>query len=124
MRWMATFVSFAVVLLATTARAEPAMTAGDLEQLCAGTDHVSRNACRIYILGVTQGIALGIGIAHGKSAGRRPCLPPGISAEALEQTLKRRLEPLAPAERNREAPGFIDAVLAAAFPCPGAAHTE
>lgn len=109
----------ALALLAAHAAAgQPAMTAGDLEQLCAGSDHVSRNACRIYILGVTQGLTLGFELAHSQSGNRRPCLPAGISAETLEETLQRRLASLsAPAEREREAAGFIAAVLAAAFPC-------
>jgi len=35
--------------------AEAAMTAADLKELCSGSDHVSRNVCRIYILGLTEG---------------------------------------------------------------------
>jgi Rap1a immunity proteins len=98
--------------------AEPAMTTGDLEQLCAGTDHVSRNACRIYILGVTQGINIGLGIAGAKSAKHRPCTPAGISAETLEETVRKRLASMsAPAERKRDAAGFIGTALAAAYPC-------
>jgi Rap1a immunity proteins len=106
-------------LLATAASpGQPAMTAGDLGQLCAGTDHVSRNACRIYILGVTQGITLGLSIAEGKSAGGRPCVPAGLSAEALEQTVQKRLVGMSSAaERDRDAAGFIAAVLGSAFPC-------
>jgi len=106
------------ILAADVSAGEPAMTAGDLEQLCAGSDHVSRNACRIYILGVTQGIALGLEVADGRSAQRRPCTPAGISAETLEETVKSKLAALrAPAEQERDAAGFIGAVLAAAFPC-------
>src|ERR1700685_2682343 len=55
--------------------AEQVMSAGDLQQLCAGTDHVSVNVCRVYILGVTEGITLGMNIAAGKTAGSRPCVP-------------------------------------------------
>jgi Rap1a immunity proteins len=119
MRSIACALTVAIALLAVHASAaQPAMTAGDLEQLCAGSDHVSRNACRIYILGVTQGITLGFELAHSQSGRRRPCMPAGISAETLEETVKRRLAALgAPAERARDAAGFIGAVLAAAFPC-------
>jgi Rap1a immunity proteins len=100
------------------AEEQPAMTAGDLEQLCTGSDHVSRNACRIYILGVTQGIAIGIRIAEGKSASRQPCVPGGISAEALEGAVKKKLATLGTgAGRDRDAAGFIAASLAAAYPC-------
>jgi hypothetical protein len=40
----------AALLLTAARAAQPAMTAGDLAQLCDGSDHVSVNACRIYIL--------------------------------------------------------------------------
>jgi hypothetical protein len=99
--------------------AQEAMTADDLQMLCQGTDHVSRNACRIYILGVTQGVSLGISIARGKGAGR-PCVPTGISAESLEQTVKTRLgKDLGdhPADGTHDAADFIGAVLAETYPC-------
>ena len=119
MRSIVRALTVAIALLAVQpAATQPAMTAGDLEQLCAGSDHVSRNACRIYILGVTQGITLGFELADKKRADRRVCIPAGISAEALEQTLKRPLAGLTTAaERERDAAGFIGAVLASAFPC-------
>lgn len=107
----------------SAAAPEPAMTADDLQQLCAGTDHVSRNACRIYILGVTQGMALGLKIADGKITGGRPCVPASISAESLEATLKKKLDQdlsATPGERNLDASAFVGQVLVAAYPCkPG-----
>ena len=96
------------------------MTAGDLKELCAGSDHVSRNVCRIYILGVTEGIAQGLSIAGGK--GGRPCIPEGVSAEQLEATVKARLgEELsrAPARGTSDAAAFLASTLAQAFPCTG-----
>ena len=119
MRSIAVALTFTGALLATAASSEqPAMTAGDLGQLCAGTDHVSRNACRIYILGVTQGIALGMSIADGRTAGGRPCVPAGLSAETLEQTVQKKLaEMTSAAERDQDASGFIGGVLGSAFPC-------
>jgi hypothetical protein len=110
---------------ANAAEEQPAMTAGDLEQLCSGTDHVSRNACRIYILGVTQGIAIGLRIAEGKNASHRPCVPATISAEALEETVKKKLAGLSTStERDRDAAGFIGSVLATAYPCTKTTHPE
>jgi len=110
---------------ANAAEEQPAMTAGDLEQLCTGTDHVSRNACRIYILGVTQGIAIGMRIAEGKNASHRPCVPATISAEALEESVKRKLAGLGTGtERDRDAAGFIGSVLGAAYPCTKTTHPE
>lgn len=97
---------------------ETAMTAGDLKELCSGSDHVSRNVCRIYILGVTEGIAQGVSIASGK--GPKPCIPEGVSAERLEQTVKARLEEdlsTSSARGSADAASFLAAALAQAFPC-------
>jgi hypothetical protein len=97
---------------------EAAMTAGDLKELCSGSDHVSRNVCRVYILGVTEGIAQGLDIAAGK--GKRPCIPDGVSAERLEQTIKAKLdEDLSSARRTADAALFLGNALAEAFPCAG-----
>ncbi|MGB6606147.1 MAG: Rap1a/Tai family immunity protein [Steroidobacteraceae bacterium] len=112
------------VLASTVSIAEPAMTAGDLQQLCAGTDHVSVNACRIYILGVTQGITVGMSMAAGKSHTARPCVPPGVSAEELEQKVKVKLDQRLsanPADKDLDAAGFIGTTLTATFHCPKAA---
>jgi hypothetical protein len=111
-------------LLSTTASsAEQVMSAGDLQQLCAGTDHVSVNVCRVYILGVTEGITLGMNIAAGKTAGRRPCVPRDISGDALQLVLKTKLDTLSsPADRDADASRFISAVLGTAFPCQKATH--
>lgn len=107
----------AALLLTAAAPQEPAMTAGDLAQLCSGSDHVSVNACRIYLLGVTQGIAVGIRMAAAQSSAGRPCVPPGISAEELEASLKPMLAALDADSQQRDAAGFIGAALAARFPC-------
>lgn len=109
----------AALTLAAAAPAQPAMTAGDLAQLCSGSDHVSVNACRIYMLGVTQGIAVGIHLAAAPGAASRPCVPPGISAEELEASLKKELAALDADSAQRDAAGFLGAALAARFPCGG-----
>lgn len=109
-----------LLLAAAALGAQEAMTADDLQQLCQGSDHVSRNACRIYILGITQGVQLGISMAQGKGAGSRPCVPNGISAEALEQTVKRRLAKdlsARPGDGVHDAASFIGSVLAQSYPC-------
>jgi len=112
-------VGAAAVALAAASPGQPAMTAADLAQLCGGSDHVSVNACRIYLLGVTQGIAVGMRMAAAKSPERRACVPPEISAEELEGTLKKKLVALDPNSGQHDAAGFIGAALAAAFPCGG-----
>src|SRR5215469_15026854 len=96
------------------------MTSGDLAQLCSGTDHVSRNACRIYMLGVTQGIAVGMRIADRGNRAARPCVPPGIAAEDLEAALKKRLDALDDRGQQRDAAGFIGDTLATQFACGSA----
>jgi len=107
--------------LALSAHAtEAAMTAADLKELCAGSDHVSRNVCRIYILGVTEGISQGLSIAAGKGA--KACIPEGVSAERLETTIKARLEAdlsHSPARGTADAAAFLSTALAEAFPCSG-----
>jgi len=103
--------------------AEQVMSAGDLQQLCAGTDHVSVNVCRVYILGVTEGITLGMNIAAGKTAGSRPCVPRDISGDALELVVKTKLDTLSsPADRDADASRFIGAALGTAFPCRKTTH--
>lgn len=116
-----TAITAAVAALTLTAAApgQPAMTAGDLAQLCSGSDHVSVNACRIYMLGVTQGIAVGIHMAAAPGPASRPCVPPGISAEELEASLKKELAALDADSAQRDAAGFLGAALAARFPCGG-----
>lgn len=100
--------------------AQQVMTAGDLQQLCAGSDHVSINVCRVYILGVAQGIELGLNIADGKTKDGRPCVPDAVSGEELEHTLKEKLGQnlaAAPVHKNLDAASVLGALLAAAYPC-------
>lgn len=106
----------ALLLLTAAAPEEPAMTAGDLAQLCNGTDHVSVNACRIYMLGVTQGIAVGIRMARSGKA-MHLCVPSGIAAEDLQAALKEKLAVLDSREQQQDAAGLIGTALAARFPC-------
>lgn len=70
---------------------EPAMTAGDLAQLCTGTDTTSKNVCRVYILGATQGISVGMSMADGKTRGGRPCMPDNLPGDALAVLVKEKL---------------------------------
>jgi hypothetical protein len=126
MKMILTALGAAAALLAVPAHAaEAAMTAGDLKELCSGTDHVSVNVCRIYILGVTEGIAQGLSIAAGK--GSKPCIPEGVSAEQLQETVKTRLAKelsLSPARGTADAAPFLASTLAEAFPCTGSKPTQ
>jgi hypothetical protein len=99
------------------------VTAGDLAQFCVGSDHVSQNVCRIYILGVTQGVVLGLGSAGGAPA--HLCVPAALSAETLEETVKARIEAelqAHPAAASQDGARFIVAMLGKAYKCtPGTA---
>lgn len=102
-----------------------AMTAADLHQLCHGSDTTSKNVCRIYILGVVQGIEVGLNIADGKGMGARPCIPKKTSAEVLEEAVKLSLaEDLTrvPSDRNVYASGIIGEIMVKVFPCPKPGH--
>jgi hypothetical protein len=76
--------------------------------------------CRVYILGVTQGITLGMNIAAGKTKGGRPCIPEALSGDALELSVKSQLGAhleRVPTDRKEDASAFIAAVMAAKYPC-------
>jgi hypothetical protein len=99
---------------------ESAMTAADLKELCSGSDHVSVNVCRTYILGVTEGISQGLRMAAGNGA--KVCIPEGVSAEELQKTIKARLDAElahSPARGTADAAAFLSAALAQAYPCSG-----
>lgn len=112
---------FGAALAAAAAPEQPrAMTAGDLAQICTAADDASKEGCRLYILGVTQGISLGMDIADGKSLGGRPCVPDNISGQALELAVKMKLGQdlmVFPADRDLEAAGIIGSVIVTTFPC-------
>lgn len=100
--------------------AQPVMTAGDLQQLCVATDTTSRNVCRVYILGVTQGIAFGLDIADGKSSLNRPCMPGTLSGESLADSVKARIDRSlanSPKDKDVDAARFIAMLAASTYPC-------
>ena len=97
------------------------VSAQDLAQFCAGSDHVSQNVCRIYILGVAQGVALGMGLRAGQP---RPCVPPELTAEALEARVKERLTQdltASPQGAAEDAARYVTRVLSELYRCPASA---
>lgn len=99
---------------------QPAMTAGDLQQICLGSDAESKAACRFYILGISQGIDMGLAIADGKTKGGRPCIPENTSGSTLELAVKMKMGQdlmVFPDDRKLDASGFVGAILISTFPC-------
>lgn len=112
--------ALAMFCSAPAVAAETVMTAGDLQQLCHGSDTTSRNVCRIYILGITQGITIGLSMAEGKTGGGRPCIPAQLSGDALEAAVKSHLEhdlTVRPADADMDAAQFVGTVAVRSFPC-------
>lgn len=96
------------------------MTVGDLQQICIGSSAESKAACRFYLLGITQGISVGMSIADGKTQGGRPCVPENLSASGIELAVKMKLgEDLMvfPDDRKLGAAGFVGGLLTSTFPC-------
>ena len=118
-----TLCSFVIVgvMQSKSAPAEgTAMTAGDLQQICIGSSAESKSACRFYLLGVTQGISMGMSIADGKTQGGRPCVPDDLSASAIELAVKMKLGTelmVFPDDRKLDAAGVVGAILVSNFPC-------
>jgi hypothetical protein len=98
---------------------DTAMTAGDLQEICIGSSAESKAACRFYLLGITQGISMGMGIADGKMEGGRPCIE-NLSASAIELAVKMKMGQdlmVFPDDRKLDASGLVSAILVSTFPC-------
>ena len=99
---------------------EKAMTAGNLQEICIGSSAESKASCGFYLLGITQGISMGMSIADGKTQGGRPCVPENLSASAIELVVKMKMGQdlmVFPDDRKLDASGFVGAILVSAFPC-------
>src|SRR5690349_4943475 len=103
-----------------SAAEDAAVTAGDLQQICIGSSAESKAACRYYLLGITQGLSMGMSIADGKTQGGRPCIPDNLSSSGIELAVKMKLgEDLMvfPEDRKLDASGVVGAILVSTFPC-------
>jgi hypothetical protein len=99
---------------------EKAMTAGDLQEICIGSSAESKASCQFYLLGIAQGISMGMSIADGKTEGGRPCIPENLSASAIELAVKIKMGQdlmVYPDDRKLEASGLVSAALVSSFPC-------
>ena len=122
MKLLVTLLAYICMLLISGSAftADNAMTAGDLQQICLGSNAESKAACRFYILGITQGIDLGMNIADRKTQGGRPCVPENISGSALELAVKMKMGQVLmvfPDDRKLDASGFVGATIVKSFPC-------
>ena len=100
--------------------ADSAMTAGELQKICYEPSNSSKASCRFYILGITQGLSLGLSIADSRNNRSRVCLPDDVPASKLEQVVKLNIAKLLanfPADRELDASGTVVAVLAKQYPC-------
>jgi preprotein translocase subunit SecG len=110
------------VLVSPVAAADSsgAMNGGDLQDICTSSSAEAKAACRFYILGVTQGITMGMSIADGKTHGGRPCIPDDTPGSALELAVKTKLGQdlmVYPEDKKLEASGLIGGILVSTFPC-------
>ena len=96
------------------------MTADDLQAMCVRADTGSNMACKFYILGMTQGVSLGMDIADKKTRGGRPCIPDGMTGSALELAIRVKMGHdlrLFPDDGKQDAAGLVGAILVNTFPC-------
>lgn len=94
------------------------MTVGDLRAVCAGSDEGTQNACRLYILGVTEGLSLGAETARANS--KVICVPEGVSGTQMVLLLKSKMDAdltLYPKDTELAAVGFVAAVMIRQYPC-------
>lgn len=120
MKLLVTLLAFMLLRSGSAFAADSAMTAGDLQQICLGSNAESKAACRFYILGITQGIDVGMNIADRKTQSGRPCVPENISGSALELAVKMKMGQVLmvfPDDRKLDASGFVGAAIIKSFPC-------
>jgi len=95
------------------------MTAGDLQQICSSQKLDVDAPCRFYIMGIVQGITIGLGMADGQ-AGGRPCIPDDLPMAKLETVVKAQLGAdlmVNPQDKELPASSLVGAVIATTFKC-------
>jgi hypothetical protein len=96
------------------------MTAGDLQQICSSTNWDVDAPCRFYIMGIVQGINIGLGMADGKVASGKPCIPDDVQDSKFEMLVKAKLGAdlmVNPGDKDLPASSLVGAVIATTFPC-------
>ena len=104
---VAILIAFSLLTVASSTEPErQTMTAGEFQQIWIASDAASKAACRFYVLGVAQGVSLGMSIADGKE--KRPRIPANIPSTTLELVVKMTLGgdlTAFPADRELDASG-------------------
>jgi hypothetical protein len=93
------------------------MKLSDLRDICSARDGDSTNACRFYVLGVTEGVSVGAGVSNDHS---HFCIPEGVSARDMVLAVKNQMtKDLAafPQDKDMPAVSFVAAVMAETYPC-------
>ncbi|HWG87791.1 MAG TPA: Rap1a/Tai family immunity protein [Candidatus Acidoferrales bacterium] len=96
------------------------ITASDLQQICSSQNRDADAPCRFYIMGIVQGITIGLGMADGKVALGRPCIPDDMQVSKLETLIKAKLGAdlmVNPGDKELPASSFVGAVIATTFQC-------
>jgi hypothetical protein len=110
-----------VLLLCSTAafgKESGQMKVSDLKEICDATSHAeSVAACKFYVLGVVEGLQIGVGIANDKA---HFCMPDGVTATNMVQTVRVKMAGdlvLHPEDKDMPAVSFVGAVMVSTYPC-------
>ena len=104
----------------STPASAKAMTAGDLQQICSSQNRDVDAPCRFYIMGIVQGITIGLDMADGRVASGRPCIPDDMQTSKLETLVKANLGAdlmVNPGDKELSVSSVVGAVIAIAFKC-------
>src|SRR5215813_9566627 len=113
-----------VLLLASPARADNEMTAGDLYSLCTSADEDDLTSCRFYVFGVVQGVILAFTMTANRKFVEKKntviCLPGTVSRDQMVAIVRDTLRmtfAVYPRDRDLPAAGVVTAVFLQKFPC-------
>jgi Rap1a immunity proteins len=93
------------------------MTAGKLQEFCSSKDAAIRNACRFYILGVSETLMIAKGVGADKA---RPCIPDGLPEADMVAAYQKAVAVdfvAFPQDRDLPAVSMLSAVMLRAYPC-------
>ena len=118
MKALPAILAFLVVGTTMPASAEhEQLSVGNLQEIRTRSDNGGKEACRYYILGVTERTRMAAAFAGDKT---HFCIPEGVSLVAVESLIKNEIEEdltVYPADRDLAAVGFVTAVAQKTYPC-------